>query len=150
MTSSVDSEARSYQVEDFGPISSWSDLITESPVSGTLKGKGFIGKRLGLTGIEVSLNSLPPGGAYPFSHAHRKNEELYLFLTGSGEMLLDDRVVPVGPGHAVRISPRTQRCWRNTGSVPLCCVVIQAKAGSLEGATLADGYLAPAPPSWPR
>lgn len=150
MTPSAASEARAYQLETFGPISNWGELLYESPVNGTVHGKGFLGKKLGLTGIEVSLNSLPPGAAYPFSHAHKKNEELYFFLTGNGEMLLDDEVVSIGPGSAVRVAPRTQRCWRNTGTVPLTCVVIQAKEGSLEGATLADGYLAPEPPNWSR
>jgi uncharacterized cupin superfamily protein len=145
----TNTESRGYQVEHLGPIASWSELFYERAKGVKVQGKGFLGKRLGLTGIEVSLNSLPPGQAYPFSHAHKMNEELYLFLTGKGEMLLDGKVVSVGPGSAVRVAPPIFRCWRNTGGEPLTCIVVQAKAGSLEQATAADGVIAPEPPSWP-
>ena len=89
-----------------------------------MPGKGFLGQRLGLTGMEVSLNAMAPGQSVPFSHAHKQNEELYLFLSGSGEMLLDNEVVKVGAGSAARISPAVVRCWRNTGDVPLTCIVV--------------------------
>jgi len=49
----------------------------------------------------------------------------------------------------VRISPPVFRCWRNTGDGPLTCVVVQAKAGSLEQGTTADGFRASDPPRWP-
>jgi mannose-6-phosphate isomerase-like protein (cupin superfamily) len=102
-----------------------------------------------LTGLEASVNALPPGRSYGFSHAHKQNEELYLLLTGAGEMLLDGQVVPVGAGTALRIAPAVFRCWRNTGSEPLTCVVVQAKSGSLEQATHDDGIRADQPPRWP-
>jgi mannose-6-phosphate isomerase-like protein (cupin superfamily) len=137
-----------YQVEQLGPIAGWEKLVFEVPGI-KMQGKGFLGARLGLTGSEVSLNAMPPGKAVPFAHAHKKNEELYLFLTGKGEMLLDGKVVPVGPGTAVRVAPPIFRCWRNTGDEPLTCIVMQAKAGSLEEATAADGVGAPEPPRWP-
>jgi uncharacterized cupin superfamily protein len=138
-----------YQVEHFGPSEGWGHLVYQRASGAAMKGKGFLGAKLGLTGMELSLNSMAPGQAYPFSHAHRKNEELYLFLTGSGEMLLDQDVVPVCAGSAVRVAPQVFRCWRNTGITPLTCIVIQAQAGSLEAATAADGFLAPEPPRWP-
>jgi uncharacterized cupin superfamily protein len=134
---------------EMGPMASWSDFVLERPGGLSLQGKGFLGQRLGLTGIEVSLNAMPPGQSVPFSHAHKQNEELYLFLSGSGEMLLDNEIVKVGAGSAVRINPAVVRCWRNTGDVPLTCIVVQAKAGSLEQATRTDGIVPPDPPHWP-
>jgi uncharacterized cupin superfamily protein len=134
---------------EMGTMASWSDFVLERPGGLSMRGKGFLGQRLGLTGIEVSLNAMGPGESVPFAHAHVQNEELYLFLSGTGEMLLDNRVVRVGAGTAVRIAPPVYRCWRNTGDVPLTCVVVQAKAGSIEKATLADGIRAAEPPHWP-
>ena len=149
MNATTLTETAKYRVERVGPTESWGDLVLQRAPGSTMKGKGFLGAKLGLTGMEISVNSMPPGQAYPFSHAHRKNEELYLFLTGTGEMMLDQDVVPVGPGTAIRVAPPVFRCWRNAGTVPLTCIVIQAQAGSLEGATASDGFLAPEPPRWP-
>ena len=33
--------------------------------------------KLGLTGAEVSINTIPAGGSVPFVHWHKKNEEIY-------------------------------------------------------------------------
>jgi uncharacterized cupin superfamily protein len=129
-------------------MSDWIGFMYERPNGASTQGKAFLRSRLGLTGLEVSVNALPPGQSYGFSHAHKQNEELYLFLTGTGEMLLDGRIVPVGPGTAMRLAPAVFRCWRNTGAEPLTCVVVQAKAGSLEQATHGDGILASEPPRW--
>lgn len=40
---------------------------------------------LGLTGCEISVNTLPEGAAVPFVHAHIENEEIYIILEGQGE-----------------------------------------------------------------
>jgi mannose-6-phosphate isomerase-like protein (cupin superfamily) len=148
-TRAADDVFAPWQVTQLGPMADWGDFVHELPNGPSMQGKAFLRTRLGLTGLEASVNALPPGQAYGFSHAHRQNEELYLFLTGTGEMLLDDRVVPVGAGTAVRIAPAVFRCWRNTGAEPLTCVVVQAKAGSLEQATHKDGIRANQPPNWP-
>lgn len=36
--------------------------------------------RLGLTGAEISVNTLPAGASVPFVHAHKANEEIYFIL----------------------------------------------------------------------
>ena len=41
----------------------------------------------------------------------------------------------------VRVAPSVVRTYRNTGDVPLVFLCFQAKAGSLEQATLDDGQL---------
>ena len=45
-------------------------------------GKVFVKDALQLTGVEMSYNCFPPGFSMPFLHAHRDNEEVYLFLSG--------------------------------------------------------------------
>jgi mannose-6-phosphate isomerase-like protein (cupin superfamily) len=146
---SNDPQAKPWQLVETGPMTGWSDYVLQRPQGPALKGKDFLAQKLGLTAMEISINAMPPGQSAPFSHAHKQNEELYLFLSGQGQMLLDDQVIEVGPGSALRISPSVFRCWRNTGDVPLTCVIVQAKAGSLEQATMADGIRAQDPPRWP-
>ena len=113
-----------------------------------VRGKGISRETLGLTCTEVSLNSLAPGVAVPFLHAHKQNEELYLFLKGQGEIQVDGAIIPVTAGSAIRVDPAGMRSWRNTGSEPLLYVVVQAKAGSLEQATGGDGIVPDQPVKW--
>lgn len=141
--------AEKFQVKHYGGLEAWSDFVLPHPKFGDVPGKQFLRSELGLTGIELSLNSLAPGKAIPFLHGHRENEELYLFLSGRGQMILDDQVVEVEAGTAVRVAPPVLRSWRNTGSEALTCICIQAKQGSLAQATIKDGFLCDTPPAWP-
>ncbi len=38
--------------------------------------------KLSLTGAEISVNNLPAGAGVPFVHSHKKNEEIYIILSG--------------------------------------------------------------------
>lgn len=138
-----------FAVHTYGAPEAWEALQMAHPRLGNIAGKQFLGTTLGLSSMEVSLNSLAPGASIPFSHGHRENEELYLFLAGEGQMLLDAELVELRPGTAVRVSPPVLRSWRNTGTTPLTAVIIQAKSGSLSQATAKDGFLADSPPAWP-
>jgi len=132
-----------------GDASNWSRLEYAHPkFPRPVRGKFFLGQPLGLTGMEVSVNSLPPSAAMPFLHTHRENEELYLFVSGQGEFLVDGERFPVGPGSAVRVAPEGKRGWRNTGDGPLLYFVIQAKAGSAIAHTIEDGQPCAEPPAW--
>lgn len=108
----------------------------------SLKGKYFIGEKLGLTGCEVSLNRLPAGKNMPFVHAHTKNEELYIVLRGTGTFFVDGEEFPIQEGSLVRVSPQGERSWK-AGAEDLYFICIQAEAGSLTQATLEDGFRIP-------
>ncbi|HEY5956631.1 MAG TPA: hypothetical protein VIV60_08765, partial [Polyangiaceae bacterium] len=90
-----------FSVRSYGGLPAWAAFVHPHPKFGKVPGKQFLRTELGLTAMELSLNSLPPGKAIPFAHGHRQNEELYLFLAGHGQMLLDEQIVEVGPGTAV-------------------------------------------------
>ena len=45
--------------------------------------------KLGLTGAEISVNTLPAGASVPFVHAHKANEEIYFVLSGRGKVIVD-------------------------------------------------------------
>jgi mannose-6-phosphate isomerase-like protein (cupin superfamily) len=141
-------QSETVSAADFGALSQWREFVRQHPVRGQVPGKTFLGEVLGLSGMEVSLGSMLPGEAMPFRHAHKQNEELYLVLSGEGEMLVDDAVIPLRGGTAVRIAPAASRCWRALGAEPMAYVVIQAKAGSLEQATGKDGIVLEGAPQW--
>jgi mannose-6-phosphate isomerase-like protein (cupin superfamily) len=113
-------------------------------------GKVFLQELLGLNGMEISFNILPPGKSMPFHHKHRNNEEVYLFLRGQGQFQIDGKVHDVREGTAVRVSPDGVRSWRNHSTEDLFFVCIQAKAGSIDGGTTSDGQGVPGPVQWPE
>lgn len=118
------------------------------------KGRGFPGKLflkepLDMTGMEVSLNKLPAGQSVPFYHQHREHEELYIFLKGKGQFLVDDTVIDVQEGSVIRVAPDGVRTWRNHSQEDLYYIVIQAKAGSLHANQIEDGIVRPEKVSWP-
>ncbi|MET3699589.1 hypothetical protein SAMN05877753_11261 [Bacillus oleivorans] len=118
---------------------SFSSLL--STTKDPIPGKYFLKDRLGLTGMEVSLNQLPEGGSIPFYHTHRENEELYLFIGGRGQFQVDGQVFDVTEGTAVRVSPKGERTLRNNGTSDLYFIVIQVQAGSLCQWVETDGVI---------
>ena len=120
--------------------------VAEAGNLGELEKKEFIAQTLGFTGMQVSLNRATPGQASPYLHAHRHHEELYLFLSGTGEFQVDGDVLPVKPGTMIRVAPEGQRAWRNNSSSDLLFIVVQANVGTLTGQ---DGIRLDGDPSWP-
>lgn len=112
-------------------------------------GKVFLGERLHLTGMEVSVNKLRPGGGVPFLHKHRTHEELYLFIRGRGQFQVDGETLEVQEGTALRVAPDGSRTWRNTSTEDLYYIVVQAKAGTMHDGPIGDGVLVKEPITWP-
>ncbi|MBP1967683.1 cupin domain-containing protein [Paenibacillus aceris] len=112
-------------------------------------GKYYLKDRLGLTGMEVSLNQLPMGGAVPFYHKHRENEELYLFTGGRGQFQVDGHIFEVKEGTAVRVSPEGERTLRNIGTEDLFFVVVQVQTSSLRQWEKTDAVIPDKPVDWP-
>jgi len=141
-------QSTTFTAAAFGSPDRWREYVQDHPRRGKVEGKTFIGEVLGLTGMEVSFGSMLPGESVPFLHAHKQNEELYLILSGEGEMQVDGERIPLRPGTAVRVAPAGARAWRATGPETLSYLVIQAKAGSLEQATAGDGIRPDLPLRW--
>ncbi|WP_248929594.1 cupin domain-containing protein [Paenibacillus hamazuiensis] len=125
---------------------SFSGLLSMS--KDPIPGKYFLKDRLGLTGMEVSLNQLPEGGSIPFYHTHRENEELYLFIGGHGQFQVDGQIFDVKEGTTVRVSPEGERTLRNNGTGDLFFIVIQVQAGSLRQWVGTDGVILDKPVTW--
>lgn len=130
-------------------------VMNAGPFDGLLQapegppGKCYLKDRLGLTGMEVSLNQLPSGGAVPFYHKHRENEELYVFTGGRGQFQVDGRIFEVREGTAVRVGPEGERALRNIGTEDLYFIVVQVQANSLKQWEMADAILSDNPVDWP-
>jgi mannose-6-phosphate isomerase-like protein (cupin superfamily) len=58
------------------------------------------------------------GQRQPFAHRHGEAEEIYVVLSGSGRVKLDDEVIEVGEMDAIRIAPPVARAFE-AGSEPL-------------------------------
>uniref|UniRef100_A0AB33J1W2 Cupin domain-containing protein n=4 Tax=unclassified Prevotella TaxID=2638335 RepID=A0AB33J1W2_9BACT len=99
-------------------------------------------EQLGLTGSEISVNSMPAGAQVPFVHSHKQNEEVYGVLAGEAVMTLDGEDVVLKKGDWLRVSPDVKRQLRAATGGPVTFVCIQTKAGSLEGYTVDDAVIA--------
>jgi mannose-6-phosphate isomerase-like protein (cupin superfamily) len=68
---------------------------------------------LGCTRVALSRQSLGPSMRGPFGHRHEAQEELYVILSGSGRMKLDDEIVDIRPGDVIRVAPQTMRAFES-------------------------------------
>jgi len=66
-------------------------------------------------------------------------EELYIFLKGKGKFCVDGDWFEVQEGSVIKVAPNGIRTWRSSSSEELLFIVIQAKAGTLEGGSIQDG-----------
>jgi mannose-6-phosphate isomerase-like protein (cupin superfamily) len=57
----------------------------------------------------VSLHRVKPGKRQAFAHRHKEMEEIYVVVSGSGRVKLDDQIEEVGPLDAIRIGPSVTR-----------------------------------------
>jgi mannose-6-phosphate isomerase-like protein (cupin superfamily) len=53
----------------------------------------------------VSHHRVLPGKRQGFAHKHDKAEEVYVVLSGSGRVKLDDEILELEPLDAIRVSP---------------------------------------------
>ena len=91
--------------------------------------------------IGVSRFTYEPGARMPWGHRHREQEEVYVVVAGSGEMLLDDEVVVLAPWDAVRVAPEVVRAF---AAGPDGLEIIAVGGPKPEGG---DGV--PTPVEWP-
>jgi mannose-6-phosphate isomerase-like protein (cupin superfamily) len=59
----------------------------------------------------VTLFRLLAGKRSPFTHRHTHAEEVYLVLSGSGRVKLDDELLDVGALDCIRVAPATARAF---------------------------------------
>jgi mannose-6-phosphate isomerase-like protein (cupin superfamily) len=52
---------------------------------------------------------LRPGKKQPFAHRHDEAEEIYVVLSGSGRLKLDEEILDIAPMDAIRMAPKVTR-----------------------------------------
>jgi mannose-6-phosphate isomerase-like protein (cupin superfamily) len=59
----------------------------------------------------VTHQRLKPEQRSPFGHKHESAEEVYVVISGSGRMKLDDEIIEVERLDAIRVSPEVTRAF---------------------------------------
>ena len=57
----------------------------------------------------ISYERLGPNFRMPFGHKHKVQEEVFVLITGSARMKVEDDEIDLEPWSAVRVSPDTMR-----------------------------------------
>ena len=64
---------------------------------------------LAMENAGLSYQRIAPGFRVPFAHKHKNQEEVYVLVSGSARMKLDDDVVDLKQWDAVRVPGETMR-----------------------------------------
>ena len=69
----------------------------------------FAAGELDLRESGLSYQRIEPGKRQPWGHRHKKQEEIYVILSGSGIAKLGNDEIEVGPLDAIRVAPALAR-----------------------------------------
>jgi uncharacterized cupin superfamily protein len=69
----------------------------------------FPKRDLELGKLGVSYQKLAPGSRQPFGHRHAEQEEVYVVLSGSGRLKVEDEIVDLKEWDAVRVAGSEMR-----------------------------------------
>jgi mannose-6-phosphate isomerase-like protein (cupin superfamily) len=86
------------------------DSAVEHGLSATQEAR-FPRTELGAEQTGVNFLTVKPSQREAFAHRHRVAEEIYVVLSGSGRVKLDDELVDLAPLDAVRVSPGVARSF---------------------------------------
>ncbi|MDR3652270.1 MAG: cupin domain-containing protein [Paludibacter sp.] len=143
------SENINYTAVNMGNLNDLMEYSLIHPVNkGLIEGKVFFKDVTNASGTEISFNLLPPRSEQPYFHRHRKNEETYIVLKGSGFFQVDDDCFEIKEGSVMRVAPKGSRGICNSSDETMIYMVIQSKENSLEEHTTADGERLPFEPKW--
>jgi uncharacterized cupin superfamily protein len=71
----------------------------------------FATQSLGAEQTGLSLHRIKPGRRQAFAHRHAETEEVYVVLSGSGRVKLDDSIVELRERDALRVTARVTRAF---------------------------------------
>jgi mannose-6-phosphate isomerase-like protein (cupin superfamily) len=87
----------------------------------------FANRDLELESLGVSYQIMKPDKHHAFGHRHQKAEEVYVVLSGSGKIHLDDEEIAVERLDAIRVGPKVTRGFE-AGSDGLELIAFSPKA----------------------
>ena len=87
---------------------------------------------LGNEQVALTFRRLPQhtGGKGSYGHRHKTQEEVYFVVSGRLQFKLDDEVLELGPGTAVRVAPEVVRSVWNEGPEDAQIVIVSPKIES--------------------
>ena len=92
--------------------------------------RAFVGAALGLSHLGCSLVEVPPGKQAFAYHSHWRNDEMFVMLSGVGELRLGGRRYALRPGDVVGCpagGPETAHAITNTGDAPLRYLAVSSE-----------------------
>ena len=97
----------------------------------------FAREALGLQNSGVSRFRIGASFRTPFGHKHAEQEEVYVVLSGSARVKLDDDIVELKQWDALRIAPGVMRCVE---SGPDGCEMILVSAPNPRDTEMVPGW----------
>lgn len=83
----------------------------------------FARKELGSPELGVSRFTYAPGARMPFAHRHGSQQEAYVVIAGTGRAKLDDDIIELAPGDALRVAPEVARSFEaGPDGMTLICI----------------------------
>jgi len=147
----ITSEGINHSAIDLGIFNQLMDYSYIHPkLHQEVKGKVFVGEILKSTGAELSFTIIPPKTEIPFIHQHKRHEEIYVFLKGSGQFQVDESVFDVSEGSVIRVSPNGKRTYRNNSENTLIFMCIQCQNNSIDSYFIEDGFRADGEILWKK
>jgi mannose-6-phosphate isomerase-like protein (cupin superfamily) len=102
------------------------DVAAEAGLSDSLEAR-FAHEDLDSERSGISYQVLKAGQRQPFAHKHGEMEEIYVVISGTGRVKLDDEIKEVGPLDAIRIAPEVTRAFEG-GDDDLVLLVFSPRA----------------------
>jgi mannose-6-phosphate isomerase-like protein (cupin superfamily) len=102
------------------------DSAAEAGLSDSLEAR-FAHEDLESERSGISYQVMKAGQRQPFAHKHGEMEEIYVVISGSGRVKLDDKTEEVGPLDAIRIAPSVVRAFE-AGDEDLVLLVFSPRA----------------------
>ena len=95
--------------------------------------------------VAITHRVMPPrsGGKGSYGHSHKTQEEIYYVISGTLQFKLDDEVIDVHGGRAVRVAPVVARSIWNDGPDDAELVICSVKLddASADGEIVEDFWL---------
>ncbi len=90
----------------------------------------------------LSYQRLAPNVRMPFGHRHGEQEEVYVLVSGSGRVKLEDEVLELRQWDAVRVAPETTRAFEAgpDGAEILAFGAPRTGAGAASDAEMLPGW----------
>jgi mannose-6-phosphate isomerase-like protein (cupin superfamily) len=89
----------------------------------------FPGDDLELEDSGFSYQNLAPNFRTPWGHRHERQEEVYLVISGSGRMKIEEQIIQIKPWDAIRV-PNDQMRAFEAGDEGLELLVFGPRAGA--------------------